>query len=120
MIEWILCVPLLIALIAFVFGLLFLTLEQIQLQVLCTRTADHIANIDIDELLLESEARTFVRLHSHPETLLVFDHHYVDEKKGTDGTNRPPIDIVGIRLERRPIRFPGLQLGAYARAARIR
>jgi hypothetical protein len=120
-IEWVLCVPVLLALVSFLFGFLFLALQQIQLEDLCARTVDKIAHSDnADVQALEQEAILFIRTHSAVTPAVRLDWHLVEEKTPPGPAFRPPIDILGLELVRAPSHFSGVRLRAYARAARIR
>ncbi len=120
-VEWVLCVPVLIALIAFLFGFLFLALQQIQLEDLCARAVDRLAHSDAaDVAALEEEGALFVRAHSSTVVSLNLDRHFIDEKTFSGPAFRPPIEIIGVELLRSPLHFSGVRLRAYARAARIR
>jgi len=119
-VEWVLCVPALIALVALLFGVLFLELEQVQLEELGAGAADALARSDDNVSPFEQQAADFVRAHAGFPVSIGLDRHVVNEKMIAGPEVRPPIEIIGLELTRAPLPIVDLRLRAYARAARVR
>ena len=120
-VEWVLCVPVLIALVGFVFGVLLLALQQLQLERAAARIADALSHSNLtDDALLQQQAQLIAR-HQLPFGVAVdLDRHWVDENAALNPSAAPRIDVIGVEVTHAPLRLPGLRLRAYARAPRIR
>jgi hypothetical protein len=121
LVEWVLCVPVLAALVALLFGFLLLALEQLRLETLCARAAETLARSDETELsLLQEQAEHFVRAHSSAPIETRLDRHFIDEKIIAGPEVRPPVDVVGVELSRTSFYGANARLRAYVRVARVR
>jgi hypothetical protein len=119
-VEWVLCAPVLILLITGVFGFLFLTLAQFNLESLCVRAADRAAGSDaITTVALESEVSLWVSRRIAKPLSVRVDRHEIEELPSTTNALRAPIEVVGVELTDQDS-FRPIPLRAYARAARVR
>jgi hypothetical protein len=120
-VEWALCIPVLVVLLAFVFGFLFVLLRQIQLEDVCQRAAETLAHSDApDAATLEQEALRFVGARAAFCFSLKLDRHVLVEAPTPGPARRPSMEVVGVELGRSLALLKSVRLRAYARAARVR